>query len=339
MRPGRARLASALAAAALAGCLTAPAQATFPGENGKIAFGSFTAEGGGVHVVAPDGTGLQRIVPQGEDPAWSADGARLAYIRQSSFGGLFVSSADGSGEALLREVSGDLGVLHELFDPAWSPDGGTIAYVWVESQCPPREACVDVPHGIRAIAPDGTGDRQLIGPPAGNPAFSPDGTRIAWDAGFDVPDSAVHLSNADGTGDTVIAQDAWEPSWSPDGSRIAFSRTVDGEAEIFVMNADGSGITRLTFLAGGDRSPVWSPDGARIAWSHGNELWTMGADGTTPAPVFGTPTLGLVPDWQPLPGSGARNASHLCKALREAMGDQAFAAEYRNHGGCVSRHV
>jgi TolB protein len=345
MRLSRGCVAFGLVMTVLAACLTGSASAAFPGQNGKIAFDTITGGGGGVYVIQPDGTGFQQVVPRGEDPAWSADGSRLAYIRGSSFGGLFVASADGSGEALLREVSGEIGVLHEFFDPAWSPDGGTIAYVWVESRCPPREACTPVPHGIRAIAPDGTGDRRLIGAPAGNPAFSPDGTRIAWDVGFAAPDAAIHVSNADGTGDTVLAQSGWEPSWSPDGSRIAFSRAVDGETEIHAMNADGTGVTRLTFLPGSDRTPAWSPDGTKIAWSHGNQLWTMNVDGSAPAQLFpavGSVFIGLYPDWQPLPLPGPdrsayRNASHFCKAQREFMGDAPFRQQYGNHGGCVSR--
>jgi TolB protein len=327
--------------AALAGCLTSSAHAAFPGQNGKIAFFSITGEGGGVYVVGPDGTGSGQVVPQGEDPAWSADGARLAYVRQSSFGGLYVSAADGSAETRLRETFGEVGVSHEFFDPAWSPDGGTIAYAWVESRCPPREACVDVSHGIRAIAPDATGDRQLIDAPAGNPAFSPDGTRIAWD------DGAIHVSNADGTGDVVLAAPGSEPSWSPDGERIAFSRPVAGDTEIHVVDADGSGLVALTSLPGGDRSPAWSPDGTKIAWSHGNQLWAMGADGGSPEQLFpavGSPFIGIDADWQPIPLPGPsrgdyRNASHYCKALRAFKGDAAFAAEYRNHGGCVSSEV
>jgi Tol biopolymer transport system component len=61
------------------------------------------------------------------------------------------------------------------------------------------------------------------------------------------------------------------PSWSPDGKRIAFmSQTWDvagGNYEIFVMNADGSGVTRLTNFEGDDGWPAWSPDGTRIAFS------------------------------------------------------------------------
>jgi TolB protein len=61
------------------------------------------------------------------------------------------------------------------------------------------------------------------------------------------------------------------PSWSPDGKRIAFmSQTFEaagGNHEIFVMNADGSGVTRLTNFEGVDGSPPWSPHGTKIAFT------------------------------------------------------------------------
>ena len=59
-----------------------------------------------------------------------------------------------------------------------------------------------------------------------------------------------------------------DAAWSPDGTRIAFtSRRDGGNAEIYVMNADGSNQTRFTVDAATDQQPTWSPDGARIAWS------------------------------------------------------------------------
>jgi TolB protein len=57
------------------------------------------------------------------------------------------------------------------------------------------------------------------------------------------------------------------PSFSPDGRRIAFSSTTDGNAEIYVMNSDGSGLLRITRHTAEDSSPHWSPDGLRIIFS------------------------------------------------------------------------
>jgi len=74
------------------------------------------------------------------------------------------------------------------------------------------------------------------------------------------------------------------PSWSPDGTKIAFCSTKDGNAEIYVMNADGTGAIRLTNNPAWEDSPSWSPDGTRIAFDSsrdGNtEIYVMNADGT-----------------------------------------------------------
>jgi Tol biopolymer transport system component len=74
------------------------------------------------------------------------------------------------------------------------------------------------------------------------------------------------------------------PAWSPDGSRIAFSSERDGNAEIYVMKADGSGMTRLTHTSADERDPAWSPDGRTIAFITGRtgktELSTMKPDGS-----------------------------------------------------------
>jgi hypothetical protein len=60
-----------------------------------------------------------------------------------------------------------------------------------------------------------------------------------------------------------------DPAWSPDGTKIAFSSNRDGNYEIYVMNADGSNQTRLTYYNGVDFSPEWSPDGTKIAFTRG----------------------------------------------------------------------
>jgi TolB protein len=68
------------------------------------------------------------------------------------------------------------------------------------------------------------------------------------------------------------------------GNRIAFTSSRDGNTDIYVMNADGTGVTRLTDNPADDRAPSWSPDGRRIAFAstrNGNsEIYVMNADGT-----------------------------------------------------------
>jgi len=96
--------------------------------------------------------------------------------------------------------------------------------------------------------------------------------------------------NANGTGSGRLYTDsedgsAYDPSWSPDGNVIAFSmRMVGGNEEIFLVNTNGSGLTRLTFDANNDRWPDWAPDGSRIVFQAHRDgnwgVWAMNADGS-----------------------------------------------------------
>jgi len=74
------------------------------------------------------------------------------------------------------------------------------------------------------------------------------------------------------------------PSWSPDGEKIAFHSDRGGYYEIYVMNADGSGQTRLTDNTAWDYTPSWSPDGEKIAFASGQvsnfDIYVMNADGS-----------------------------------------------------------
>ena len=97
----------------------------------------------------------------------------------------------------------------------------------------------------------------------------------------------VHTIRADGTGARVLLRKAHSPAWSPDGSRLAFVSARSGDEEIYVANADGSGVRRLTSSAGPDLSPAWSSGGRRLAWSRKGEIWRMSASGATKSRVVG----------------------------------------------------
>jgi Tol biopolymer transport system component len=98
--------------------------------------------------------------------------------------------------------------------------------------------------------------------------------------------------------------DAWDGTsdraWSPDGTRIAFASDRSGTYRIYVMNADGTGVTPVS-SGPNDQLPEWSPDGSRIVFQRGglsdSDLWLVNPDGTGQVPLVAVPGRDSDPEW------------------------------------------
>src|SRR5258705_292348 len=128
-----------------------------------------------------------------------------------------------------------------------------------------------------------------------NPAWSPDGTKISFVSNRNFY-SALYIMNADGSNARLVTDQVPEPAspaWSPDGGKIALSSgagvTIEPNkpfSDIYLVNVDGSGLTKLTCDSGVNGSPTWSPDGKQIAFSSNRDpdgkrkIWVMNADGS-----------------------------------------------------------
>jgi TolB protein len=170
-------------------------------------------------------------------------------------------------------------------DPVWSPDGSKIAFVGL------RRDDAD----IYVVDADGTGRRKLaravsgtpnpygVPKPRPNPAWSPDGGKIAFTSYGDGNED-IYVVDVDGGGLVNLTRSRGtdrKPVWSPDGRQIAFRGDRDGNGEVYVMNADGSAQRRLTRNPAPDNGPVWSPDGRRILFQRAlGDIWVMNRDGS-----------------------------------------------------------
>ena len=148
---------------------------------------------------------------------------------------------------------------------------------------------------------------------ASYPAPSPDGRRLAY---YDERDDELWVADLVTGARVNVSNFAHEidlmPTWSPDGTRLAFTSARSGGYDVYVVNADGTGLRNLTVDPSPavyvDRAPAWSPDGARIAFASDRggttQLWTMRPDGTDLRQVTaGATSRAYEPSWSP---DGAR---------------------------------
>jgi TolB protein len=326
------RVGVALAVAiALVCAAAAPAHATFPGHNGRIAFtagewAAYPYEQGYSFVASVNSDGSDPRVLAGRKaslPVYRPDGHMIAFSRYRHVKvgsldfdyeyserdvGIFVMRADGTGKR--RLVAGPYS------QPDWAPNGRRLVLTRTRK-----------PSGIFTWQ-RGTLRRLTSG--GSSPAWSPTGGLIAFTRedrrpkGWPSLDS-LYLMRPDGTFIRRLGPGE-DPEWSPSGRRIVFTR-FDRDRLVYSIRPDGTGLRVIARMRTGFLAqypplfPIYSPSGRLVAYKKNTEagdefILTMRSDGRQRRRIFNLtrwrdlPSLGaytaLGPlDWQPLPSNGS----------------------------------
>jgi len=248
---------------------------------------------------APAASSSRGTSPTQEPEIAPATGLTGRIVYSSVEGDLWVVDADGSHRRRLTDS--DAGTDSS---PTWSPDGTRVAFRTTRGSPSGPD-----PSNIFVINTDGSGERQLTparGAAAGGlfPAWSPDGNSIAYSNG-----SGINLVRPDGRGRRPLGVAGECSVWSPDGSELMFcSNGVNrGEGvdnwDVFVMDADGTNLRRLTSNVAQDYPGAWSPDGTQIAFfsrrDGDGDVYVMDADGANLRRVTNQPGAQAADAWLP----------------------------------------
>jgi TolB protein len=209
-----------------------------------------------IYVMNADGSDLHPVTSGSADlqPAWSPDGETIVFANFGGApdgGGLYLVNADGTGRELLVPAGGNSYGL-----PTWSSNGQVIVFVG----SPPPGGPPSVLFRVNA---DGSGLAQFTSGPNQDidPAWSPDGQQLVFTTVAEDGTASLAVMNANGSNrrDVIPGLAALHPKWSPDGGQLTFW-TQEPEGAIYVVNADGTGLQRISSSATDDMQPDWGFD-------------------------------------------------------------------------------
>jgi TolB protein len=270
---------------------------------GKILFVSSRSGNKEVYFMDYDGYNVRQVTRNGSinlNPAYSPDGKEIIFTSyQNGQPNLYLKNLHTGKELMISSRAG----LNITGD--WSLHGKKIALAMSK----------DGPTQLYLINERGKELAKLTNDDAINisPSWSPDGRHIAFVSDRD-GSPQIYVMNADGGEVRRVTRDGGynvEPSWSPKGDRILYCRREESGPlfQIYSINSDGSGDTRLTW-EGRNEYPRWSPDGRFITFASNRDgqqsIYVMRADGTAQTKVSRGKGDDSQPVWSPRPPSSSR---------------------------------
>jgi len=200
---------------------------------------------GALVIMNEDGTGERTIAENAGVGPWSPNGTQIAFGRD---GDVFVMNIDGSD---LKQLTNNAAL---DFPTGWSPDGKQILF----------QSERDGNRELYVMNVDGSAVTRLTNDPASDEGdhagWSPDGKQIVFSSRRADGNLHIFVMNTDRSGVRQVTPagpyDDDDPYWAPDGKKIAFQSTRDGDEDIYVVNADGTGLVQLT---NNDMLPDGSP--------------------------------------------------------------------------------